>query len=102
MAKNNFHSVCEICKALIEERFYFVEGCREIVSFVRNNDLTENEDFYGFVGFCSEVDDYPEKEIRERFSKEFLDKVDNEVNLYISKVKPAILEDCKLICSNYG
>ena len=102
MKENNFQRVCEICKALIEDRIDFVEGCREIVSFVRNNGLTENEDFHGFVGFCSEVDDYPDKEIRERFSKEFLDKVDNEVNLYISKVKPAILEDCKLIYSNYG
>jgi hypothetical protein len=50
-----------------------------------------------FVGMDSETDDFPRGEIRKRYEKLFLERLDEEARLYLDERKDIIKDACKTL-----
>ncbi|GAL14614.1 hypothetical protein JCM19233_5626 [Vibrio astriarenae] len=63
--------------------------------------LENDPDFFPFVGVTSETHDYPELNIRENFSADYLKRVDEEITDYIAQARPSIAKACKVLICKY-
>lgn len=90
-----------ICQSLINNDINLVEGCRRLVSLRYQFDLEDDPDFLPFVGVASETDDYPELNIRDNFSEDYLKRVDEEISDYINLARPSIIDACHVLVSKY-
>lgn len=90
------------CLKLLNEEINFIEGCRELVALRNKFDLEDDPGFLPFVGVASETDDYPSEAARKHFNGNYLNKIDNEVSIYILQVRPSILEACKKLLAKYS
>lgn len=94
--------IVDICHKVINEEIGIIEGCRELVSLRGQYNLEEDELFDPIVGVDSETDDYPLGDVRELFSKDYLDRLDREVGGYILKVRLSVIEDCRNLIEKYS
>ena len=105
MSQRERGKVVEICSQIINGEGDFLELCRKMSSLRSDLDLDLNlecnKDFIPFVGVASETLDYPSKEKREHFSKDFLERVDKEVAEYISTIRPVVFDACRSLIDKY-
>ncbi|GFO73106.1 hypothetical protein BJAS_P3713 [Bathymodiolus japonicus methanotrophic gill symbiont] len=93
--------ITSTCLLLMTDDIEFIEGCRKLV-FLRNQyDLAEDLTFSPIVGIVSETDDFPDKNARENFSKDYLERIDKEVMDYILEVRPSIIDACSILIEKY-
>lgn len=76
-----------------------IEGCRKLTSLCEQVDEGENEIFFPIVAIESETDHFPIGSMRERCSKEYLERADKEMAEYLREERSDIISSCKEIIS---
>lgn len=96
------NEVIAIAEAIIEERIDLIEGSRKLSEIRHWVSESENPLFHVFIAVSSETDDIPFREARSRFSKDYLEKIDMEVKLYLDEVRPQVIRGCKSLISYFS
>lgn len=88
-----------IAEKLIKGEIYFIEAIREIKDRINLIKLTDEEKKL-LIAIDSDTDDIPAGEVRKRWNKEALEKIDIELNNYMKEIKPDLIKICKKILSS--
>lgn len=91
--------IIDICNSMVSEKINLIEGCRIIISFISDDDR-DSELYSIFRCVDSETDHFPFGDVRKNYSEKSLDRIDSEIQLYLSEVKKEILSACMKILKN--
>lgn len=96
--KNNL--VCTAKKIILAEED-LLQGIRKVCKIASDMDAEEKPIFSIFIGIDSETDHYPIGEVRQRCSKEYLERADRELKEYLEEVKEPLFKACEEIIDYY-
>ena len=88
--KNN--ELIEVCRKMLVEDISLVYGARRVLDLAKEIGGVDDAIFNVIKGVVSETDDCPELSNRSKFSDEYLEKVDREVDDYIASVKSDVFD----------
>jgi len=94
--KNKIDELRNIAEKLIKDEIYFIEAIREIKDRINLIKLTVEEERL-LKAIDSDTDDIPVGEVRKKWNKEALEKIDIELNDYMKEIKPDVIKICKKI-----
>ena len=91
-----------IASGMLNGEIHLIEGARRICSIRFELKDPDNEAFLPMVAIDSETDHLPLGPMRERYAEGALQRADEELNQYIAKAKPDILEACRRILQAFA
>jgi len=91
-----------VANSMLDERMNLIEGVRKICSLRFTVGDPENDVFMPIRAIDSETDHFPIGEIRSRCAPDYLQRMDAEMQDYLSDARPYILEACKEIISVFS
>jgi len=94
--------ILRIAGAMLSGEIDLIVGSRKICELRYVIGEPDNPVFNPIIGFESETDDYPLGPIRARFSKDYLQKLDQEIRAYVERARPGVLVACKRIIESLG
>lgn len=86
-----------VATAMLNGKMNLIEGVRKICSLRHAVGDPDNEVFMPIRTIESETDHFPLGQMRERCAKDYLQRVDNEMQCYIVDVQDIILTACREI-----
>lgn len=99
-AKNlNAHAVeiVQTASAMLAGSLDLVTGSRRICALRHKVNIAGEGLFDPIVAFESDTDIFPIGDLRQQFSPEYLQKLDDDLEEHIKSAKPAVLVACKQI-----
>jgi hypothetical protein len=92
----------ELANLMLEGHIHLIEGVRKACSLCFEIGDSENNLFNSFRAIDSETDHYPLGKIRASCAKDYLQRVDAEMEEYLVNVKQDILDTCRDITRIYS
>jgi hypothetical protein len=102
MKKVEINLIIKLLDNLIKDKYHFVECIRNVSRQIQKlDDLDKNTLL--IEGVEAETDDYPvTSSERNNWNRESLAELDSEINTYIEKVKPQVMEACSQLLKKYN
>lgn len=97
VVKNKRAELISLSTAMLEGKINLIEGVRKICSLRHEVGDPDNEVFLPIRAIDSETDHFPVGKIRERCTREYLQRMDKEMQLYLADAKDDILTSCREI-----
>jgi hypothetical protein len=95
--KSQEDELVRVAQTMLEGKINLIEGARKICALRYEVNNPENDVFIPLVAVDSETDHYPLGKIRAYCAQEYLDRVDPEIEKYISEAREDILKACREI-----
>lgn len=92
----------DVATAMIDGKMSLIEGTRKICSLRHAVEDRDNEIFLPIRAIESETDHFPLGLMRKNCSREYLERMDNEMQSYLAEAKDDILAACKNIVSFFS
>ena len=95
--------IIQITKMVLDGGIDLISGCRNLDALRMQYDISsEDKNFLQITAFASDTDEFPAGEVRKLCNKDYLEKMDKELEKYLSVVKPQLLEACRNILKTYS
>ena len=96
--------VLNLCRKMLAGDLDLVEGCRSIC-FARSRlpaHVADSPLLMPFIGFESELHEFPIGESRKYWSARALAEQDRKLATYVEQAKPALLEACRTLLADWA
>ncbi|HUQ85076.1 MAG TPA: hypothetical protein VM077_02025 [Candidatus Limnocylindrales bacterium] len=101
--KESANKIIEIAKNMIDGKINLAAGSRKIETYRYQTDYSDDELFDIFMLVADDTDHIPlDEEVREKWNKDALKKLDSELEEYIKVMKPDMLDACEAIVEKYS
>lgn len=91
-----------IANAMLDGQMNLIEGVRKICSLRFTVDDPDNDVFIPIRAIESETDHFPLGEVRSQCASDYLQKIDVEMQSYLSDTRQDILDACKEIIRTFS
>ncbi|AOZ04637.1 hypothetical protein BKK80_01350 [Cupriavidus malaysiensis] len=96
------HELIVLANSMLAGELNLIEGVRQICALRFAVEDPENEVFLVIRGIDSETDTFPLGAMRANCSPEYLSRMDNEMQRYLSEAQVDILEACREIIKAFS
>jgi hypothetical protein len=90
-----------VALSMIDGKLSLIEGARRICSLRYDIGDPENEVFLPILGFESETDNFPLGNVRDAYAAEYLQRLDEEADYYITETKDVVIDACREIVRTF-
>lgn len=94
--------IVEAAQKILAGEMDIVEGCRLLLYLQQLLNDPNDELFMTFIVIASETEHFPVGELRSRWHKDSLARVDAEVGAYITRVRKSVMEACTALVKEYS
>lgn len=95
--ENKRTELISVATSMLDGKMNLIEGVRKICSLRHAVGDPENEVFLSIRAIDSETDHFPIGQVRERCAREYLQRIDKEMESYLADAKDDILKACQEI-----
>ena len=96
------NKLLQTAQSMINGHINLIAGCRILTELRSQLDSADDRIFNCFQAVDSETDHIPIGDIREHYNQKFLEKADSELDDYLVKVQPAIIDACENLVKKYS
>lgn len=100
--KEAIDKIIAIATSMISGEKNLIEGCRILTGLRFEIDNPDDDAFIVFRGVDSETDGYPLGKVRDGYNTEYLRRLDCDMDRYLEKAKPDIIEACEEIIIKFS
>lgn len=95
--ENKRIELISIARSMLDGKINLIEGVRKICSLRHEVGDPDNEVFLSIRAIDSETDHFPIGQIRERCTREYLERMDKKMQHYVADAKDDIFTACREI-----
>lgn len=96
------HELVKLANTMLADNINLIEGIRQICGLRFAVADPENEVFLAIRGIESETDTFPLGQARSNYSREYLQRMDVEMQGYLAESKNDILQACQKIVQTFS
>ena len=96
------HKLVKVANTMLAGEMDLIEGIRQICNLRFLIADPENELFVALRGIESETDSFPIGQVRSNYSQEYLQRMDSEMQSYLTNAKDDILKACQKIVQAFS
>lgn len=91
-----------IGEAMISGHIGLIEGVRKITALRLKTSIPQDEVFRPFIAFDSETDVYPIGKAREVYSRDYLNRIDIDMEVYLRDAREDIIQACRNLIDEFS
>jgi hypothetical protein len=92
-------AIADAARSFVDGSAHAVDVCRTILSLSVPAELEDGDELDVIRGVESQTEDYPLGDLREKYSPDYLRRVEAETEAFLARMRPALDDACRRLMS---
>lgn len=102
MSESEIHEIVSVANNILEGNIGSIEASRKLIALFYDAGLDNDDDLAVFKALDSQTDHLPINKLRENYSSERLEEIDEEVKQYENFYRDAVMKASRNIIEKYS
>lgn len=94
--------IVETAQKMLDKKIDLIKGSQILSRYCKDVYSDANKVFLPFIGISDDADQWPLGEAQKNCSKEYLEKINSEVNMYLKSIEAETCSACKEIIAQFS